>query len=72
MFDFGDPYCYGRLWTSESERESVKVRGIIYGSVISVIGIFQIISTLRAALTDPGSIPKVDDGECYRIGICQK
>jgi hypothetical protein len=72
VYDFGDSYCYGRLWASESERENVKIRGIVYGCVISVIGVLQIISTLRAALTDPGGVPKVNSRQNSRIGICRE
>jgi len=67
-----DQCCYNRLWASESERETVRIRGIFYGCVISLIGTLQIISTIRAALTDPGGVPKVNVGGNSRIGICQE
>jgi hypothetical protein len=70
--DFKDQCCYGRLWASEAERENVRVRGVFYGCIISLIGILQIIATLRAALTDPGGVPKVTIRESNRIGICQE
>jgi len=57
--DFADTCCHSRLWVDTNERKSAKTRGIVYACIISILAIFQIISTIRASFTDPGGVPKV-------------
>ena len=44
------------------------MRGIVYGCIITVLSILQIIATVRAAFTDPGTVPKVTNQQ-LNIGL---
>ncbi len=56
--DYHDTCCYSRLWSNRKERNNARVRGIFFACILAILGLLQIISTLKAALTDPGTVPK--------------
>lgn len=57
VVDVYDKTCFGRLWKNEEERNTTRIRGIVYSCILGFFTFFQLISIFRAAFTPPGCIP---------------